>query len=409
MKIHRSILAVFGLLALTAGSALALTIPVAEDTSANGSGTKLTPAAGKAAQLTVSNPQGAYLRFDLSNLPASINAANITSARLHIYVNKAAKPDDLGLFDVTSDWHETDNGPVPTLAMGNFGFIASSDVVGKKFLSVDVTASIVSALSGGSNFGFAIFSANGKKIILGSKEGPATGFPAYLDIESNAEIDGMGTATFNSIVSNSSIFAGGNVTAAATGLFGDNLILDTNGTSDGSFAGSALVFGGGASGEGIASGRTGGNQFGLDFYTAGTARLSIDNSGNVGIGTSTPTAKLDVRGDVKLGSTGQLFAPGGQENLRFVRGAIGGGGTPAVLAGAGFTVARTAGAPTGDYTITWTTPFTGNPTATVSPIAGVAAVTANVFSIGSNSMRVQIYVGASLSDQNWNFIAVGPR
>jgi hypothetical protein len=58
---------------------------------------------------------------------------------------------------------------------------------------------------------------------------------------------------------------------------------------------------GSASGEGMASKRTaGGNQFGLDLYTGSAVRLSITNSGNVGIGTSSPGAKLEVNGDVAL-------------------------------------------------------------------------------------------------------------
>jgi hypothetical protein len=59
-----------------------------------------------------------------------------------------------------------------------------------------------------------------------------------------------------------------------------------------------LAFGGGGSGEGIASRRTtGANQFGLDFYTDGNSRLSIANSGNVGIGTTSPSdeTKLHIQ------------------------------------------------------------------------------------------------------------------
>ena len=45
------------------------------------------------------------------------------------------------------------------------------------------------------------------------------------------------------------------------------------------------------SGEGIASKRTeGGNKFGLDIFTNTISRISISNSGNVGISTSTPGA-----------------------------------------------------------------------------------------------------------------------
>ncbi len=68
-----------------------------------------------------------------------------------------------------------------------------------------------------------------------------------------------------------------------------------------------------SSGEGISSQRTsGGNQYGLDFYTAFSLRMSITNGGNVGIGTSTPDAQLNLgggawdlagtEGDFKIGS-----------------------------------------------------------------------------------------------------------
>ena len=69
-----------------------------------------------------------------------------------------------------------------------------------------------------------------------------------------------------------------------------------------------LKFGGALnSGEGIASKRTaGGNQYGLDFYTTSVNRMSIAPNGRVGIGTTTPVAKLDVNGEflVVEGSSG---------------------------------------------------------------------------------------------------------
>ena len=65
----------------------------------------------------------------------------------------------------------------------------------------------------------------------------------------------------------------------------------------------AITFGNN-SGEGIGSKRNaGGNQWGLDFYTNSTNKMSITNGGNVGIGTtSAPAAKLEVNGYTKLGT-----------------------------------------------------------------------------------------------------------
>jgi hypothetical protein len=59
------------------------------------------------------------------------------------------------------------------------------------------------------------------------------------------------------------------------------------------------------SGEAIASARTCGspNQFGLDFYTNYAKRVSITNSGKVGIGTVTPSSTLCVNGSISAGST----------------------------------------------------------------------------------------------------------
>jgi hypothetical protein len=80
--------------------------------------------------------------------------------------------------------------------------------------------------------------------------------------------------------------------------------------NDGSTNGPGLTFGVG-SGEGIASKRTtGGNQWGLDFYTSFNTRMSIANNGFVGIGRETPITGSDtfaVRSPATAGSYGGMY------------------------------------------------------------------------------------------------------
>jgi hypothetical protein len=58
------------------------------------------------------------------------------------------------------------------------------------------------------------------------------------------------------------------------------------------------------SGEAIGSSRVSGpNQYALDFYTQNLHRMTISNGGNVGIGLINPSAKLEIRGALGFSST----------------------------------------------------------------------------------------------------------
>jgi len=81
------------------------------------------------------------------------------------------------------------------------------------------------------------------------------------------------------------------------------LNIDSGKQNNGSSLNPGLSFGSNATPtEGIASNQTGGgtNASGLDFYTAGSARLSILNTGKIGAGTSQPQQALSINAGLNI-------------------------------------------------------------------------------------------------------------
>jgi len=155
-----------------------------------------------------------------------------------------------------------------------------------------------------------------------------------------------------------------------------------------------------------------GNNPGLNLVETGIAdgRLFLQAGGKVGIGTTGPAETLDVRGNIKLHIDGSLFAPGGMENLRIIRGTVNPDGSTAV--GAGFTVSRED---TGRYSITFP-PFPSPPSGSATQISfgsGNGGVTTdNAVFIEIDIDKVRVKTGASdgkASDRAFTFVILGPR
>lgn len=148
---------------------------------------------------------------------------------------------------------------------------------------------------------------------------------------------------------------------------------------------------------------------------ADSTAMTILADGGVGIGTTNPAAKLDVRGPIAM-DDGSIRAAGSVENLRIVRGSINFDGS--VILGTGFTVTHPG---VGQYQISFSPAFAHPPTVTCTALNSIGnrprvVSMNNVWSASSvtlytSDIQADFAAGknGNFEDQPFNFIAVGPR
>ncbi|TPW04055.1 MAG: hypothetical protein FD129_2960 [bacterium] len=132
------------------------------------------------------------------------------------------------------------------------------------------------------------------------------------------------------------------------------------------------------------------------IYTAGGYNVTKAN-GRVGIGTTAPAEKLDVRGNIKLGTSGQYFARGRVSS------------TGAVLSGTGFTASQVN---LGIYSIQFDTAFpTGqSPIITASAESLGSALFAVVAFTTTTQAQIRIFNAAgAATSRGFFFITAGTR
>jgi hypothetical protein len=153
-------------------------------------------------------------------------------------------------------------------------------------------------------------SSMGDKISLFSNSGNHYGFgiqSSLLQIHSdNATSDiAFGYGKSDAFTENVRFKGNGNIgigtSSPAYMLTVKNDIDVDNGDANAGTTANTLKFGGGNTGEAIGSNRTTAtNRFGLDFYTNSINRMTITQGGNIGIGITNPTSKLDVNGPITI-------------------------------------------------------------------------------------------------------------
>jgi hypothetical protein len=143
----------------------------------------------------------------------------------------------------------------------------------------------------------------------------------------------------------------------------------------------------------------------LDVNGTTTLDNTVTASGSVTTsGTVRTDGPLQVRGGIDIGSPALTPIVSQDANQRVVRGTILGVGGCTVQTGTGFTCVRNS---TGNYTITFTTPFASSPVPLITPIFTtlVQSLTA-----GSGSMTVQLVnPGNVATDAPFAFLAIGAR
>ncbi|OBF33686.1 hypothetical protein A5724_19240 [Mycobacterium sp. ACS1612] len=144
------------------------------------------------------------------------------------------------------------------------------------------------------------------------------------------------------------------------------------------------------------------------------SRLMVDgHSGRVGVGTRTPSVSLDVVGDLRFAN---LYGVGSTAGIRVVWGAVDASG--AALAGDGFTAANAAG--NGRYELTFTPPFTGQPTLVVTRVhQSLTANNGNAVTASETAVVDQVLADSAViatadtdgarADGGFTFVAIGPR
>lgn len=393
----------------------ALTLPVSEDISSASSplfqGQRVfAPGSGTAKSLSISADQAAFIRFEVGDFAGDLAAADVDRALLMIYVTKISHEGSIRLHGVTEDWTETAGlyKREPAYSSTPITTIPSGSVLLNQFVLIDVTAQVKAWLNTpAGDHGFVLVGEAEAKVQMGSKEGGGLGYPAILQIErgkvvgndrlaSGIDASKLGTGAVDNDELGRLDGVTANIQPQLEGL--GTSIRDTNGNVEGKVSKSGDTM-------------TGKLVLPRNGLVVGTNQLSIA-SGGVGIGmNASDVAALQVQGDVRLGRSGIYYAPGGEENLRLVRGTIRYRAVDSLskTGGTGFTFFLT-GAKNSDILINFSTAFSALPTITFQQELGTDSSVVASMALKSVTTKSAIIVGgASVIGNSVHFTAVGPR
>jgi len=259
-------------------------------------GTLSLPAAGTATPTKGANSQPLNLGASAFNSTTSAavnqtfqwqaepagNDTNTPSGTLNLLFGAGAtKPAETGL-------HIASNGQIVFVSGQTFPGTGTGTITG-------LTTAGGSGLAGGGTSGTLNLSVASAGITNAMLANSALTVAAGTDLTGGGSVTLGSSTTLNLDTTKVPQLATANTFTGSLNMVGDTRV-DFNGLNLGSYT-PGVRFGSGNTGEAISSDRKGTiNTNGIDFYTGFTPRMSVTNSGSVGIGTQAPGFTLDVRG-----------------------------------------------------------------------------------------------------------------
>jgi hypothetical protein len=253
--------------------------------------------------------QAAYIRFDLSAIPADYSSANITKATLKLYVNSVITAGSFNVDYVTGTWAENtltaDLAPALGTTIAPSVPLTTADK--NQYILIDITAAVQAWLSGTTNDGIALVGNSPVNATFDSKESTSTSHAAELDIVfaggGGGGIAGITTAAGSGLVGGGT---GGTLNLSLTHACATNQILQWSGSGwvCASPTGSGTVTSV-ASGAGL----TGGPITGSGTLSINTAMVPLLNAANAFTGNQAVSGNLSATGVVS-GSGFQIAGTG---------------------------------------------------------------------------------------------------
>lgn len=178
------LLTLFTLLVLTGGAAAQVTPSDDSYTSSSTPTTNFGTAVTVSVQNTTSTTN-AYIRFDLSSVPAGYNSSNVAKATLKLFVNGVTAAGSFNVKYVNAAWTEKTikyNG-APALGGTVASNVALTTANTNGYLQIDVTPAVAAWLNGTqANYGLALTANSGLAATFQTKENTTTSHSAELDI-----------------------------------------------------------------------------------------------------------------------------------------------------------------------------------------------------------------------------------